>query len=325
MTTRRELLFALAALGAAPRAARSQQDKRVRRVGVFLLGGAKSGEVWLAAFRKGMSDLRWAEERDYVIDARYANGEATAGPGLAAELVATQPDVVLTGAEEAVRQLMQRSRTLPIVFAISKDPVGSGIAASLQRPGGMATGLTDLSSGLTGKKLQLLTEAFARVANVAVLFDPGDAGSISQVREIEEAAARLRIRVLQVELEQDVERAFKRGAAKGAQAYLVTSGPLVGAHLQAIADATVRARVPAILPGAQYVEAGGLMSYGISQTDNFRRAAAYVDKILKGAKPGDLPVEQPTKFELALNLKSARAMGLNFPRSFLVRADRVIE
>lgn len=315
----------LVALCAMPLLARAQDARRARRVGVLLLASARSSEVWLAAFRKGMADLRWVEGRDYVIDARFGDGMAKAGPALAAELVAKRPDVVLTGAEEAAKQLIQRSPTLPVVFAVCKDPVGSGIAASLQRPGGSATGLTDLSSGLAGKQLQLLTEAFARVASVAVLFDPSDAGSLSQVREIEDASVHLKIRMLRVELEQDVERAFKRAGAMGAQANLVTSGPLARSHLQSLANASVRARLPAMLPGAQYVEAGGLMSYTTSYADNFRRAAAYVDKILKGAKPGDLPVEQPTKFELVVNLGSARAMGLAFPQSFLVRADRVIE
>ena len=322
---RRDSVLALVALGAAPLIALAQHEKRVRRVGVLLLASAKSSFPWLAAFRTGMTELGWEEGRDYVIDARYGNGVAQAGPVLAAELVATQPDLVLTGAEEAVRQLTRRSKTLPVVFAISKDPVASGIAASLQRPGGNATGLTDLASGLAGKQLQLLTEGFPRVAHVVLLFDPTDVGSVSQVKEIKGAAARLRIRVSPIELEQDVGHAFKRGAALGAQAYLVTSGPLARTKMQSLIDLTVRAKVPAILPGAQYVEAGGLMSYTASYSDNFRRAAYYVDKILKGAKPGDLPVEQPTKFELVLNSKTAKAMGLTFPQSFLVRADRVIE
>jgi len=205
--------------------------------------------------------------------------------------------------------------------------VGSGIAASLQRPGGNATGLTTLTRDLEGKRLQLLKEAFPRVAHVVLLFDPADVGSVPQVKEIEEAAAHLRIRVTPIELGQaaDTEPAFKRGAALGAQAYLVVEGPLASSQLQAIVDRIMRAKVPAIFGASQYVEAGGLMSYSPSYLDNFRRAAAYVDKILKGAKPGDLPVEQPTKFELVVNLKTAKALGITFPQSFLLRADKVIE
>ena len=322
---RRAAVFALIALGTAPFAALAQQEKRTRRVGVFFLTSAEASANWLAAFRAGLAELGWTEARDYTIEARYANGVAQAGPALAAELIATRPEVVLTGAEEAVRQLSQSSSTTPVVFAISKDPVGSGIAASLRRPGGNATGLTDLAAGLAGKRLHLLTEAFPRVAHVALLFDPTDAGSVSQVKEAEEAAARLRVRVTPIELGQDIEPAFKRGASLGAQAYVVTDGPLLSRSRKAIADRMVRARVPSVLGNSQYVESGGLMSYSPSHVDNFRRAAGYVDKILKGAKAGDLPVEQPTKFELVLNLKTARATGLVFAQSFLVRADRVIE
>ncbi|MBI3372773.1 MAG: ABC transporter substrate-binding protein [Betaproteobacteria bacterium] len=324
---RRDTAFALLALGAAPFAALAQPDKRMRRVGVFILTSAEHSAAWLAAFRAGMLELRWAEGRDYVIDARYANGVAKAGPALAAELVATRPDLVLTGAEQAVHMLAQASKTLPVVFAISKDPVGSGIAASLPRPGGNATGLTNLATGRGAKRLQLLKDAFPRVAHVGFLFDPADVGSVSQVKEIEEAAARLRLRITPLGFGQegDIEPAFKRGGAIGAQAYMVANGAFASTHLRAIVDRITRARVPAVHSSSQYVEAGGLMSYSPSLPDNFRRAAAYVDKILKGAKPGDLPVEQPTRFELVVNLKTAKAIGLGFPQSFLVRVDRAIE
>jgi putative ABC transport system substrate-binding protein len=328
MTTRRKLLVAFGVGGLSVfLPALAQQEKRVRRIGVFFLTSAKASADWVAAFRDGMAALRWVEGRDYVIDERYANGIAKAAPGLAAELVATQPDLVLTGAEEAVRQLSQGARTIPIVFGISQDPVGSGIAASLQRPGGNATGLTSLASDLGAKRLQLLREAVPRVAHVVLLFDPADVGNVSQLKVIEEAGARLRIRVTRIESGQaaDTERAFKRGAALGAQAYLVAQGRFASSQIQSIVDHIARARVPAMLPDSQFVDAGGLMSYAPSYPDNFRRAAAYADKILKGAKPGDLPVEQPVKFELVLNLKTAKAMGIKFSQSFLVRADRVIE
>jgi putative ABC transport system substrate-binding protein len=262
-----------------------------------------------------------------VLDARYANGIAKAGPGLADELIATQPDLLLVPADEGVRLFALRTKTIPIVFANIQDPLGSGVVESLRRPGGNATGLTNIARDLAAKRLQLLKEAFARVARVVLLFEPGNPGGVSQVKEIEEAAARLKIRVTSIGLRQaaDIEPAFKRGAAIGAQAYVVTSGFVITSQRQAIAERVLRARVPGMFQSLPYVQAGGLMSYGPSQQDNFRRAAAYVDKILKGAKPGDLPIEQPTKFELVVNLKTARAMGLKFPQSFLVRADRVIE
>jgi len=304
-----------------------QQEKRVRRIGYFSGGSLQSNAAWLAAFRLGMAALRWVEGRDYVIEARYANGVAEAGPGLAAELVASQPDLLLAPGDERVRLLAQRTKTIPIVFAVTQDPLVSGVVASLQRPGGNATGLTTLARDLSAKRLQLLKEAFPRVAHVVLLFEPADVGSASQVKDVEEAAARLKIRVTPIGLRQaaDIEPAFKRGAALGAHAYIVPQGFLITSQRQAIADHLMRAKVPAMFVGNEFVEAGGLMSYGASQQDNFRRAAAYVDKILKGAKPGDLPIEQPTKFELVLNLKTAKAMGLTFQQSFLVRADRVIE
>jgi putative ABC transport system substrate-binding protein len=302
-------------------------QQRVRRIGYLSPGSLQSNAGWLAAFREGMAALHWIEGRDYVIDARYANGVAQAGPALAAELVATQPDLLLTTGDEAVGLVAQRTDIIPIVFAVIQDPVGSGLAASLQRPGGNMTGLTSLGPDLAAKRLQLLKEAFPRVAHVVLLFEPANPGTLSQAKEIEQAAPRLGMRVTPIELRQpaDMERAFKRGVAIGAQAYIMTQGGVTSSQSRAIADRINRLKVPAIAGFSGYVEAGGLMSYSPSFPDNFRRAATYVDKILRGAKPGDLPIEQPTKFELVLNLKAAKAMGIKFPQSFLVRADRVIE
>ena len=329
MHTRRRLLVVLGPgtlLAAFPSLARPQ-ERRVRRIGFFSAASVKSNAGRLDAFRKGMAELRWVEGRDYVIDARYANGVSQAVAGLADELVATGPDLLLTPADAAMRVLAERTKTIPIVFATASDPVGQGVAASLQRPGGNLTGLTTMARELGPKRLQFLKEAFPRVAHVVVLFDPGEPLGPPQVKEIEEAAPRLGIRVTPVELRQaaDIEPAFRRGAASGVHAYVLIQSFLMNVHRQAIADRISRAKVPAIFPDAAYVEAGGLMSYASSWPDSFRRAAAYVDKILKGAKPGDLPIEQPTKFELMLNLKTAKAMGITFPRTILLRADRVIE
>ncbi len=328
MITRRKLLLAFGAcsLSVFPPAF-AQQERRVRRIGYLFAGSVQTSAAYLPAFREGMAELGWVEGRDYVIDARYANGVAQAGPGLAAELVATQPDLLLVNADETARLLAQRTKTIPIVFALAQDPVGNGVVASLQRPGGNATGLTNLARDLGAKRLQMLKEAFPRVAHVALLFEPASIGSRSQVKGIEEAATRLGMRVTPIGLRQvaDIEAAFKRGAALGAHAYIVAYGFIVNVHRQAIADRMLRAKVPAIFASNEYVQLGGLMSYAPSTQDNFRRAAAYVDKIFKGAKPGELPVEQPTKFELILNLKTAKAIGLTFPQSILVRADRVIE
>ncbi len=328
MVARRKLLLAFGAssLLIFPPAL-AQQKKRVRRIGYFSGGSLQSSAAWLAAFREGMAELSWVEARDYVIDGRYGNGVAQALEGLTAELVATQPDLLLASADTVTRLLAHRTKTIPIVFAIVQDPVGTGLATSLRRPGGNATGLTTQALDLGAKRLQLLNEAFPRAAHVVLLFEPANVRSLSQVKEINEAAARLKIRVTPIELRQatDIEAAFKRGAALGVHAYMVAEGFFVNNQLQAIADRVSRARVPAIFYSSQPVEAGGLMSYSTSYQDNFRRAAAYADKILKGAKPGELPIEQPTKFELILNLKTAKAMGFKFPQSILVRADRVIE
>ena len=325
MIARRKLLLAFGAGSLSVFVpALAQQEKRVRRIGYLTRATAQSNVPWLAAFREGMSELRWVEGRDYAIDARYANGIGQAMAGLAAELVAAQPDLLLTTGEGAIIPLAQKTKTIPIVFAIANDPVGSGIVASLQRPGGNATGLTTLSRDISAKRLQLLKEAFPRVTHVAVLFDTNNVG---QLKEIEAVAPRMGVRITPFELPQpaDIEPAFKRGAALGAQAYIVTQMGIVNSQRRAIVDQTIRFKVPNTAGNTEFVEAGGLMSYSNSSRDNFRRAAAYVDKILKGAKPGDLPIEQPVKFELILNLKTAKAMGLTFPQSFLVRADRVIE
>jgi len=322
---RRAFLLAVAA-GSLPifLPALAQQDKRVRRIGYFSTGSLQSNAALLAAFREGMLALKWVEDRDYVIDARFANHVAQAGPGLVAELVATRPDLLLTTGKEAIIPLAQKTKTIPIVFTITTDPVGSGIVASLRRPGGNATGLTTLSRDISAKRLQLLKEAFPRVTHVAVLFHMT---SVGQLKEIEAVAPRMGVRITPFELQQpaDIEPAFKRGAALGAQAYIVTQFRIINSHRRAIADHTIRLKVPNIAGNNDFVEAGGLMSYGPSLDDNFRRAATYVDKILTGAKPGELPVEQPTKFELVLNLKTAKAMGVKFPQSILIRADRVIE
>jgi len=318
-------MIAAAGLAVLSLPALAQQQKRVRRIGYYSGGNLNSSR--LAAFREGMLELRWVEGRDYVIDARSANGVAQAGPGLVAELVATRPDLLLTPADSGLRLFAQRTKTIPIVFTIIQDPLGNRIVANLQRPGGNATGLTSLARDLGAKRLQLLKEAFPHVTHVAVLFEPGIASNLTQSQEIEDAAVDLKIRVTPIELRQsaDIEPALKRSAALGAQAYIMAQGPLLLSQSRTIIDRALRAKMPTMFPTDEDVEAGGLMSYGPSLRDNFRRAAGYVDKIFKGAKPGDLPIEQPTKFDLVLNLKTAKAMGIKFPQSFLVRADRVIE
>jgi len=323
------LLIALSAaplLAALPSLAQQQQG-RVRRIGFLSGETAQTNARRLALFRESMAELGWVEGRDYVFDARYGEGVSQAYATLAAELVAIRPDLLLTIGDEGVRALVQRTKTLPIVVVYAQDPIGSGYAASLQRPGGNVTGMASLTRDLGAKRLQLLKDAFPRIAHVGVLFEPADAGGLPQVKEIKEAATRLGIRVTPIELRRaaDVESAFQRGAAVGADAYMDTQSFLFANVRQAIVDGMLRSKVPALFSSVLTAERGGLMSYGPLWQDNVRRAAWYVDKILKGAKPGDLPIEQPTKFELVLNLKTAKAMGITFPPPFLLRVDRVIE
>jgi putative ABC transport system substrate-binding protein len=305
----------------------AQTERQVRRIGFLSQASSQGVAPLLAAFRAGMLELRWVEGRDYVIDARSAEGVVQAAAGLAAEVVATRPDLLLTTGDGSARLLAQRTKTIPIVFAISQDPVGNGIAASLRRPGGNVTGLTNMATELSAKRLQLLKEAFPRVAHVVVLFNPDDVGSVSQAREIEGAAPRLGLRVTRIELRQpaDIESGFNRATALGAQAYILPSGGFANSQRQVIVDRVIRLKAPSMFAASQYVEAGGLMSYATSYPDNFRRAAAYVDKIFKGEKPGDLPIEQPTRFELVVNMKTAKAIGVTFPQAFMLRVDRVIE
>jgi putative ABC transport system substrate-binding protein len=324
---RREVVLALLATGATPLAAIAQTERRVRRIGYLSLSNAQTAAAWLAGFRAGMLELRWVEGRDYVIDARYADGVAQVVPGLAAELVATRPDLLLANADQGVRPLAQRTTTIPIVFAVAQDPIGTGLVVSLRQPGGNVTGLTNMATELSAKRLQLLKEAFPRVAHVALLFEPDNVGSVSQAKEIEAAAPRLGMRVTPIELRQlaDIEPAFTRATALGAQAYLVAAGGTANSRRQAIVDRIIRLKVPSMYADSLFVEAGGLMSYSVSFPDNFRRAATYVDKILNGAKPGDLPIQLPTKFELVVNMKTAKAIGVTFKETFMVGVDRVIE
>jgi putative ABC transport system substrate-binding protein len=324
---RREFVIATVGVATLALSARAQTERRPRRIGYLSQASAEVNVARLAAFRAGMLELRWVEGRDYSIDARYANGVMQALPGLAAELVATRPDLLLVPSDEDVRLLAQSTTTIPIVFAITQDPVGNRLASSLRRPGGNATGLTTLSTELSAKRLQLLKMAFPRVRHVALLFEPDNVGSVSQAKEVGETASRLDVRITPIEFRQpaDIEPAFKRAVAIGAEAYIVTTGGTIASQRQAITDRINRLKIPAMFPQSLWPEAGGLMSYGPSFTDNFRRAAVYVDKIFKGANPGDIPIEQPTTFELIVNKKTAKATGLSFPESFLAQANRVIE
>lgn len=324
---RRGAILAFLSIAASPLPASAQTARRARRIGFLAIGGAEADAPFLAAFRAGMLELGWVDERDYVIDVRDGKGVLQSAPGMADELVASGPDLLLGVADGSSRLMAQRTKTIPIVFALTQDPIGAGLADNLRKPGGNATGLTSMTSELWGKRLQLLKEVLPPVRHVVLLFAPNDRGSVSQVKEIQANAPRLGLNVTPLELKQsaDIEPAIKRALAVGAQACVVTFDAFTNNQRHVISDHLLRQRLPAMFAGTLWVEAGGLMTYSASFTDNFRRAASYVDKILKGAKPGALSIEQPTKFELVVNMKTARSLGIKFPEAFMINVTRVID
>jgi putative ABC transport system substrate-binding protein len=316
---------------AAPLAAEAQQATTVARIGYLATNLATSPHT-REAFRQGLRDLGYVEGRNLVIEYRSAEGKRERLPALAAELVALKVDVIVTEAGNTVVPLAakQATRTLPIVFAAAADPVGSGLVTNLARPGGNVTGLSNLTAELIGKRLELLTQAVPGVGQVAVLWLPGALGERTEkemLTEAEVAARGLGVRLQFVETRDpaDFDRAFSdMTRARTGALTLLPSNMFLREHRRLV-DLAARHRLPTVYALREFVDAGGLMSYAASLTDSSRRAATYVDKIFKGAKPGDLPVEQATKFELAINLKTARALGLTIPPALLQRADQVIE
>jgi putative ABC transport system substrate-binding protein len=267
------------------------------------------------------------EWKNIVIELRYAEGKLDRLPALAAELVRLKVDVIITGGPSPTLSAKRATSTIPIVMALDDDPVGSGFAASLARPGGNITGLSTLDPELSGKQLELLTEIVPKLSRVGVLGDVTRPGTPQALREINVAAGAfgLQIQYLEVRGPKDIETAFRAADKERAEAVLVLgTGVLISQRRQVI-DLAIKSRLPAIYPRPEYVEDGGLVFYGASITDLYRRAATYVDKILKGAKPADLPIEQPKKFELIINLKTAKQIGLTIPPNVLARADKVIK
>jgi putative ABC transport system substrate-binding protein len=313
---------------AAPLAAEAQPVAKVPRIGYLALNPTANPHLH-EAFRQGLRDLGYVEGRNVVIESRDAEGKPERLPALAAELVALKVDVLVAQSTVAALAAKQATRTLPIVFPVA-DPVSSGLVTSLARPGGNLTGLSILAPEMVGKGLELLKQAVPGVSRVAVLWDPGafpERTAKDMRKEVEVAARALGVRLQFIEARgpDDFDRAFSEMTRARAGALTVLGGSMLFSERKRLVDLAGKNRLPAVYPWREGVDAGGLMAYGPNVADLFRRAATYVDKILKGAKPGDLPIEQPTKFELVINLKTAKALGLTIPRSLLQRADQVIE
>ncbi len=327
---RRTFLGVIASgLLAAPRAAGAQQAAKVPRIGY--LGANPAANPHLPeAFRQGLRDLGYVEGRTVVIEYRDAEGKLERLPALAAELVALKVDVILAGGTPGALAAMQATRTAPIVFVGAADPVTSGLVTSLARPGGNVTGLSILLPELVGKNLEQLKQAVPGVSRVAVLWQPGgypERTEKDMLKGAEVAGRALGVRLQFVEARgpADFDRAFSDMTRARAGALTVLASNMFFGERRRLVDLAAKTRLPAVYSYRESVDAGGLMSYGASFADLYRRAATYVDKILKGAKPADLPVEQPTKFELVINLKAAKALGLTIPQSLLQRADEVIQ
>jgi putative ABC transport system substrate-binding protein len=307
--------------------AEAQQSTKVPRVGVLLALSHSVISDRIQAFREGLSELGYVEGKTIVVEYRYANGKIERLPHLATELAGLKVDVIVTGGPTATRPAKEATATIPIVMAQDTDPVGNGFVASLARPGGNITGLSNYHPDLSGKQLELLKEVVPRLARVAVLGnsrEPGNAQALEETK-LAGAALKLKLQFLDVRDLRDIETAFHAATKERAGALLVLSSPIATSQRTQVAQLAIKNRVPTMYQVSESVEAGGLMTYGVSTADLWRRSATYVDKILKGRKPADLPVEQPMKFELVINLRTAKQIGLTIPPNVLARADKVIK
>jgi putative ABC transport system substrate-binding protein len=327
---RREVITLLGGAAAWPLAARAQPTTGMPRIGV-LMGYAESdreGQANVAAFQGGLQKLGWTEGRNIRLDTRWAAAEADLMQRFAKELVALQPDLILTQNTPATAAVLQQTRTIPIIFANVSDPVGSGFVAGLPRPGGNVTGLIDIDASMAGKWLGLLKEVAPRVARVAFLFNPATAPFAEYyVTPFKAAAASFPVEAIAAPVRDtsELESVIAGQAREPDGGLIVMPEAFMNVHRAEVTSLAAHYRLPAVYPRRFFAELGGLLSYGNDQSDNFRRAAGYVDRILKGEKPADLPVQTPTKFELVINLKTAKTLGLTVPFGLLNAADEVIE
>ena len=329
MVTRRKLLIGLCLVTLSSAFATRAQQPKVSRIGILSARSRSTPanpEPYFGAFVQGMRELGYVEGKNLAIEWRYADGKHERLPGLAAELVRMKVEVIVSHATPGTEALQRATNTIPIVMTSFSDPVGGGFAKSLARPGGNITGLSIMTVDLSTKQLELLKIMLPALSRVALVMDPGMSFHPAVLRSVQAAAQTMGIQVVPVQTgnPQEIERVFEKMAREGVNAAILAASSLYTQQRRQIAELEVKHRVPTINPARENVEAGSLMSYGTNIADSYRRAATYVDKILKGARPGDLPIEQPTTFHLAINAKTAKVLGLRIPPELRLRADEVI-
>jgi putative ABC transport system substrate-binding protein len=324
---RRELIALLGSVAALSLAARAQQPGKVYSIGFLTAGASAAGTPALPAFVEALQELGWIEGKNIIFEYRYGENRLERLPNLAAELARLRVDVIVAAGTLAPLAAKHATTAIPIVMTSAGDPLGSGLVASLARPGGNVTGLSLMVPDLAGKRLQLLKDLLPRLSRVAVLWDAANPYPAQVFKEAESAAQMLGLEVQSLEVREpdDFNSVFGAARSKNPDALVTVEDPLTVGHRKQIVDFAARNQLPAIYGLREFVEVGGLMAYGASISDLYRRAAVYVDKILKGARPADLPVEQPTKFEFVINLRTAHTLGLTIPPAILARADKVIE
>jgi putative tryptophan/tyrosine transport system substrate-binding protein len=306
--------------------AQAQQPKKVARIGMLVGPSSSFFSTRMNAFREGLHDLGYVEGKNIALEYRYAEGKEDRFPNLAAQLVRLGVDVLVTTGTPATHAAKAATTTIPIVMSAIGDPVGAGLVASLARPGGNITGLAIFSPELSGKRLELLKESFPRISRVAILWNPSNASAALSLKETQSASQSLGLllQLLEVRNPKDFGGAFESAIKGEAEALLPINDALVNAHYKEILEFAAKNQLPAVYAVPEYADAGGLMSYAPNYTDHYKRTATYVDKILRGIKPADIPVEQPIKFEFIINLKAAKQIGLTIPPNVLARADKVI-
>jgi putative ABC transport system substrate-binding protein len=329
MNRQRRLVLALVTGAlAAPLAPFAQQPAKIARIGFLLAASPQGTETQLQAFRDGLRELGYVEGKNFQLEVRWGEGKLERLPALAAELVQLKVDIIVAASSPSVVAARKATRTIPIVMPFSSDPVGDGLVASLAHPGGNITGLSVMSAELGEKRIQLLKEMFPKIAHAMdVLWNPDYVGMRARFEQARTAAPAVGLSVRSVEVRdtRELDAAFEAIIREHPEALLLLVDPFTRSQRSRIVEFAAEQRLPAIYETSDFVDAGGLISYGPNISNQFRRAASYVDKILRGAKPADLPIEQPTKFELVINMRAAKALGIKFPESILLRADRVIE